>query len=152
MDDCGASDIKFQKSICCWSEILHVVEVMMEKCERDKFGVFAGIARRIYFQINKVVHGGKFLHLNPIARGAIVSVEEYKKANLTETVSSTESKSGICTTWKAPPKGYYKVNWDVDVNKFNWRMRIGIVVRDNKGFVHAAISMTRMDHLDPSAA
>jgi hypothetical protein len=127
-----------------------VVEIMMEKCERDKFGLFVGIARRIWFQINKVVHGGKFLHPNPIARGAIVLVEEYKKANLTETVSPTESKSGIYTTWKAPPKGYYKVNWDVDVDKFNGHMRIGIVVRDNKGFVHAAISRSEQIPAKPA--
>jgi len=54
--------------------------------------------------------------------------------------------------WKALPEGHYKVNWDATVDKLSGRMRIGIMVRDHEQFVHAARSMTRMDHLDPIAA
>jgi hypothetical protein len=46
---------------------------------RNEFVLFVGIARKIWFQRNTVVHGGEFLHLSSIARDAITSAEEYKK-------------------------------------------------------------------------
>jgi hypothetical protein len=36
----------FQKSTCCGSNILQVMEVMMEKCDRDNFVLFVGITRK----------------------------------------------------------------------------------------------------------
>jgi hypothetical protein len=45
---------------------------------------------------------GDFLHPNFIARDAIISAEEYKKANLPETVLSPKNRSGIQSKWKAP--------------------------------------------------
>jgi hypothetical protein len=47
---------------------------------------------------------------------------------------------------------YYEVNWDSVVDKFNGRMRIGIVVQDYEGYVHAARSMTRLGNLERATA
>jgi hypothetical protein len=51
-----------------------------------------------------MIYGGEFLHSNSITRGAIVSANGNKKANLTEAVSPTKSRSGINTMWKAHPE------------------------------------------------
>jgi len=50
---------------------------MLERCDREEFVLFVGIARKIWFRRNTVVHGGEFLHSNSIAREAIISAEEY---------------------------------------------------------------------------
>jgi hypothetical protein len=108
--------------------------------------LFVGIARKIWFRRNTVVHGGEFLHLNSIAREAIISIEEYKKANLSKTVPSTENISGVHLKWKAPAESFYKVNWDAAIDKISGRLEIGIVVRDHEGYVHAASSMIKLGH------
>jgi len=54
---------------------------------RNEFVLFVGMARKIWFRRNTVVHGGDFLHLGSIARDAITSAEEYKK---------TEKKKQSC--------------------------------------------------------
>ncbi len=57
--------------------------------------MFVGIAKKIWFQRNTVVHGSDFLHPNSIASEAIISDKEYKKTNLLETVLLSENRSGI---------------------------------------------------------
>lgn len=37
--------------------------------------------------------------------------------------------------WKALPCGFAKEDWDAAVDKLNWRMRMGITVRDHEGWV-----------------
>lgn len=44
--------------------------------------------------------------------------------------------------WQPPPFGWYKVNWDVAVNKNLQLIGVGVLVRDYHDLVHAALSRT----------
>jgi hypothetical protein len=80
------------------------VEVMVEKCDNDEFVLFVGIAKKIWLRRNTVVDSGEFLHPNSMTTGAILFAEEYKKANLTESVFLAETRSGIDKRRKHLPK------------------------------------------------
>ena len=52
--------------------------------------------------------------------------------------------------WLAPIRGWYKANWDVAIDKSNERVGIGVVLRDEKEHVFAAMYKTRMGLLEPT--
>jgi hypothetical protein len=115
----GVSGIKFQKSNYCGSDFLQVVEAMVDKCDKDEFVLFVGIARKIWYRRIMVVHDGEFLHQNSTVKEAFKSVEDFKRANLSETVRPTENRSTIQSRWKAPTELHYKVNCDAVIDKFS---------------------------------
>jgi ribonuclease HI len=49
-------------------------------------------------------------------------------------------------------KSRYKVNWDVAINSTMRTMGVGIIVRDNRGQVHAASSKTIVSTQEPVVA
>ncbi|XP_059429871.1 uncharacterized protein LOC132163564 isoform X2 [Corylus avellana] len=53
-------------------------------------------------------------------------------------------------SWKPPVFGRFKVNWDVALDTKNNCMGLGVIVRDHKGLIHAALSKT-LNCLHPSA-
>ncbi|GLT69541.1 hypothetical protein SLA2020_416850 [Shorea laevis] len=52
---------------------------MLSKCDTEEFELFVGIARRIWFRRNFVVHGGEFIHPNSFLQGAIESDAEFRR-------------------------------------------------------------------------
>ena len=56
------------------------------------------------------------------------------------------------TKWSTSPVGLFKVNWDVAISKQNQRMGVGVIIRDERGKVNAALSQTVCTVYDPTTA
>jgi hypothetical protein len=52
---------------------------------------------------------------------------------------------------EAPPHGWYKVNWDVAIDKVHKRVGVGVTIREKNGQVVAAMSKTRRGILEPTS-
>lgn len=99
----------------------------MEECEW-----LAVVTRKIWFRRNTKVHGGSLL----------------VQTNWSEGGRMSKIQDSAPIVWKIPPSSIIKVNWDVAVDKQNKCIHIGIIVRDHKGSVLAAISSTKLVLLD----
>jgi hypothetical protein len=51
--------------------------------------------------------------------------------------------------WQPPPQSIFEVNWDVGFNPQLKRMGVGVIVRDDHGRVHAALSKTLNTYQEP---
>ena len=58
-------------------------------------------------------------------------------------ILSTIFQSSPYNEWKSPPHGSYKANWDVALSLGQKSISIGMIVRDYKGYMCAAMSQTR---------
>ncbi|XP_042974616.1 uncharacterized protein LOC122306248 [Carya illinoinensis] len=54
--------------------------------------------------------------------------------------------------WKAPPYGYYKINWDAAVDHKNQRVGIGVIIRDSDGQVIGTMRKNKFLNPDPHLA
>lgn len=79
-------------------------------------------------------------------------IEEFKRENLKVTDIDKVASNGSPYLWIPPPNGKYKVNWDSVVDNINGCMGIGIIVRDLKGHMIAAKSLTIMKNLESVVA
>jgi ribonuclease HI len=52
--------------------------------------------------------------------------------------------------WTAPNSDWKKANWDVAINKDQGRVGIGVIIRDEKGWVVTAMCRTRQGLLEPT--
>jgi ribonuclease HI len=50
----------------------------------------------------------------------------------------------------APSQGWYKANWDVAIDNLKGRVGLGVILRDERGQMLAAMSKTRIGTLEPS--
>jgi hypothetical protein len=71
----------------------------------------------------------------------LIAAEEYTQAQLTRTPNR----------WCAPPIGSVKANWDVVIDKYYGGIGIGVVVRDSKGDIVVARSLTKYGFVEPLA-
>jgi hypothetical protein len=124
---------------------------MLSKCDTEEFELFVGIARRIWFRRNFVVHGGEFIHPNSFLQGAIESDAEFRRTNSSYLSIATDEREVHHVKWFPPSEGKYKVNWDAAIDTVNKRLGIGLIVRNHNGLVIAARSQTKMGCLEPVA-
>jgi ribonuclease HI len=52
--------------------------------------------------------------------------------------------------WTAPNSGGKKANWDVAINKAQGNVGVGVIIRDENGWIVAAMSRTRQGLLEPT--
>jgi hypothetical protein len=60
------------------------VEGIFKICDEDEIKLFVGLARKIWFRRNEVLHGGSFTHPNVLVQRAMSSVAEFLHANTLE--------------------------------------------------------------------
>jgi hypothetical protein len=131
---------------------LQVVEVLSSKCYDEELELFVVISRRTWFHWNTIVHGEEFLDPNIVARGAMESFYEYKKVMALEGDQRRRESGVDHLRWKAHLVDIHKANWYVAIDKTNGRMGLGDIVRDYKGDVIAAKSLTKLGKLEPVSA
>jgi hypothetical protein len=56
------------------------------------------------------------------------------------------------SSWKSPPFGVLKANWDVAVNSKEQLVGVGVVIRSHEGAVKAAFHAVEKGITDPAAA
>jgi hypothetical protein len=72
---------KFQKSSSWGPTFRQAVIEVIQGCDDEAISLFVGIARRIWFRRNEVIHGGLFSHPNVLVQRAREDVEDFAAAN-----------------------------------------------------------------------
>lgn len=86
---------------------------------------------------NEVRHGGQDKRGSAIVRSALMMLEEFQAVNVKQIKEGTHMPEVV--KWKPPQLGRYKVNTDGAVFTKSKSVGIGVVVRDSKGEVIAAL-------------
>lgn len=66
----------------------HVVEGILKSCEEEEIKLFVGLARKVWFRRNEVVHGGSFTHPNVLVQQAMVSMADFCSAQYVDVPSN----------------------------------------------------------------
>ena len=120
---------------------MEVVEGIFNKCEEEEINCFVGIARKIWFRRNEVVHGGSFTHPNVLVQRAKEAVADFRDANMPVDPGVEGRSRSTPARWVGPRSGWSKLNWDAAVSEAHGTVGMGAVVRDEEGAVLAARCM-----------
>jgi hypothetical protein len=130
-----------------------VLETLIKRCSSMYIEIWAVLARKLWLRRNSVVFGGVFTSPNQLMREVVISIEDFKRANVpTEKENDFQAIPVPPVQWKALSLGLYKINWDAAIDMKNRRMGVGIIARDYQGLVVAACSLTLHDHTDSLVA
>jgi ribonuclease HI len=130
-----------------------VLETLMRRCSSVDIELWAVMAKKLWLRRNSLVFGGGFISPNQLMREAIISIEDFKRANVpTEKENDFQAIPVPPVQWKAHSLGLYKINWDAAIDMKNRRMGVGIIARDYQGLVVAAHSLTLHGYTDSLVA
>jgi hypothetical protein len=107
-----------------------------------------GLARKLWFRRNEVIHRGQFMHPNELVKRTISSIADYEAATKKDDVASAAVGDMVKEAWIAPRDGIFKINWDAGLNHKEGRIGLGYLVRDEGGRVIAAQCITKTGRLD----
>lgn len=147
----GVSSRVFQKSTFSGPGFLQVAEGVFQTFGGDEFCVFAETAKRIWFKRNAWIHDGVFLHSNAIVKEATDSIQEFHSTNRAEDNSSS-TRVDRRKQWAKLMDGWCKLNCDASINMREGRMGFGMIVRDSRGVVIVARSLSKLGSLELAAA
>jgi hypothetical protein len=143
---------KIQKSHFAGLDFMEVVEGIFTKCEEEDINLFVGLARKIWFRRNEVVHGGSFTHPKVLVQRAKEALAEFRAANKHIDRGVVERSMIRPVKWVRPRFGWYKLNWDAAVCGAQGTIGMGAVVRNVEGSMMVARCMVGRGFLDPCAA
>jgi hypothetical protein len=86
---------------------------------------------------------------NIILKETMSYMEEFKEVNQIQTHGANRVNNNVEIKWKVPLLGWSKANWDASLDKTGGKMGIGVVVRDEMGYVIDAVSKTRQGFFEP---
>jgi hypothetical protein len=61
-----------------------MVEELFKMCDEEELRLFVGIAKRIWFRRNELIHGGPFTHPDVLVQQAHQSLIDFSAANARE--------------------------------------------------------------------
>lgn len=108
------------------------------------------LARQIWFRRNKWAFDGVFTSPNVIIQKSFELIADYSHLHEKRSPGHSMRNPDCVKKWRAPSQGWYKANWDVAIDKSHGQVGIGVVIREEKGQVIAAMSKTRMSLLEPT--
>jgi hypothetical protein len=146
----GGSKKVFQKVTTGGVDFIQVAEKMMKRCEKDDFAMFVQLAHQIWLRQNGWIYEKVFTSPNDLVNMTYSYALEYKRANEQSNLLHNGNRNEQGGKWEAPTNGWYKANWDVALDSSSGRMGIGVIIRDDKGGVIAAMSKTREGLLEPT--
>ncbi|XP_059451173.1 uncharacterized protein LOC132181948 [Corylus avellana] len=141
-DAWSVSGRNFQKSLCEAMNFIDIIDYLFQHCSREDMDLFATTTRNIWNRHIFFLHGGPFHHPNYVAKEAALSVQQYWNVALTRENESRPTGEMAQVHWTPPPQNLFKENWDIAQCKEKQRIGIGIIIRDFKGLVCAALSQT----------
>lgn len=141
---------KIQKLSISEEDGLHLVEQWMISLDEDDLCFVSCLARRIWMRRNAIVFGG---HLPPpalLVQCTISSLAEYTQA------SSALKMKLPChpslSRWHKPPVGIIKVNWDAALDQSSNSIGVGVIARDEMGWIVASFCTTVPCFTEPTTA
>jgi ribonuclease HI len=142
MDVWGGCDRKFQKAQFQGTDFRDVWEDLILRCNGDELAFSAILARNIWQRRNLVVHGGGFSHPVVLIQEANSAFQLQLQVSQCDEERVEMGEDNGMARWQPPPRNMFKANWGVGVNPQRQQMGVGVIVRDDHGRVHAAVSKT----------
>jgi ribonuclease HI len=145
----GSCDRSLQKMLNRECEFVRLVDELLGKLNDEDLGFFAIISKGIWKRRNKVINGRLFSHPITMVNSARELHSQFKLAlerNAEPTVSSREED---VVKWCPPPTGCFKANWDAATSGDQKKTGVGVIIRDERGLVIAALSRTIFANFDP---
>ncbi|KAK3200780.1 hypothetical protein Dsin_024195 [Dipteronia sinensis] len=137
-------------SIESWWKLLWSVEIPI-KLNGDDVGLLCIVVWRIWFLINKRVHGEPEFSFGDVLVWShdflldCQGMRDPSDGRLSAVVQST-------VTWNPHNQGIYKINMDVAINSAGECVGLGMVIRDLTGFVMSASSQKNSAMYSPQVA
>ena len=110
----------------------------VERCDADEVAKVICIAWVMWHNRNVIRHGGKRRSGAELVRWASLYMEEYKLA--TETLFGKARVIDGARSWTPPPEHVFKINVDGAVFADQKEVGVGVIIRDEKGRLEAALS------------
>jgi ribonuclease HI len=146
----GNSTRAIQKYSSAGKNFICIAEDILKKGGQEEFGLFVQIARQVWYRRNKWVHEGIFINPNVVLKNTEEQLEAYKRLHEKGSPGDRREIPDREKKWMAPSQGWYKANWDVAIDNRKGRVGIGVILRDERGQMVAAMSKTRIGILEPS--
>jgi hypothetical protein len=150
VDDWGNSTKSIQKYSSAGRNFICIAEDILKKGGQEDFGSFVQIARQVWYKRNKWVHECIFINPNTVLKNTEEQLENYKRLHEKGPPSERSETPDRVNKWIVPSQGWYKANWDVAIDNSKARVGIGVILRDDRGQMLAAMSKTRNGTLEPS--
>ena len=112
--------------------------VITDWVEEEKLARLVTIAWALWFNRNEIRHGGVRKDGKDVLRWANQYLEEYWSAIDMERPAQVESARAV--TWLPPLANWFKINVDGTVFASQKATGLGVIIRDDRGRVEAALS------------
>ncbi|KAL4606444.1 hypothetical protein ACB092_09G103400 [Castanea dentata] len=133
----GCAHRILQKGLTNQDNISLLFENLMQKATVEVLEIFLVLGWLIWHQRNRIVHGGSLQEPDRLHVRASSFLEEYKEAQSHLAVPVT---SGHSQSWLPPEGMFYKLNFDAAVFTDASASGVGVIVRNARGEVMAALS------------
>ena len=110
----------------------------VERCDADEVAKVVCITWAMLHNRNVIRHGGKRRSGAKLVCWASLYMEEYKAAN--ETLVGKARVTDGARSWTPPPEHVFKINVDGVVFVDQKEVGVGVIIRDEKGRLEAALS------------
>jgi hypothetical protein len=152
----GGGSVIFQKSAFLGDTLMQLVEFCLDRLNTEDMGLMDVVSHKIWLRRNKLIFESIFTHPQVVFNEAVASIEEYHRYNRCEdeqvNINGVPSSTRPSMSWKPPPLGFIKVNWDALVNAKKKYIEIGIVARDNNSNFLGARAVTKSVVVTPKVA
>jgi hypothetical protein len=129
---------------------LGLLQQLLDKLEEEDFLEAVTVLRLIWLRRNTLVFEGSFTPPAILLGQAKIKHSEFVQA-ISPEIDQTEAVQ-TSSSWKSPPFGVLKANWDVAVNSKEQLVGVGVVIRSHEGAVKAAFHAVEKGITDPAAA
>ncbi|XP_075675254.1 uncharacterized protein LOC142644553 [Castanea sativa] len=129
---------KLQKRCVASTDLLQLMEYLVDKLMTEEVELFWIQAWLIWNQRNRVVFGGNLMDPRQLNKRAEEYLTEYKSAQMQLTVMQPEHNYSVI--WQPPPSSVYKLNFDAAIFSDLDRTGVGAIIRDEHGQVMAAMT------------
>jgi hypothetical protein len=130
-------------------DFLKLVENLTAVISKEDLGLFAVTAKGIWQRRNTFIHEGRFVHPNKIVNSARETYSLYQRAQRKNDDEKAVPAIIVEGKWVPPPAGSYKANWDAAMAGDHGKTGVGVIIRDDKGLIVAALSRLLYATLDP---
>ncbi|KAL0010846.1 hypothetical protein SO802_005954 [Lithocarpus litseifolius] len=127
------------------TDFITLLEYLLDRMEKTEVELMIVQAWLIWNQRNRVVHGGKFMDPGWLNKRAVELLEEYQRSQDSlhaDAVQGTTRQvtQNVGTSWQPPPQSVYKLNYDAAMFIDNASSGFGVVIRNFRGEVMAAMT------------
>jgi hypothetical protein len=137
------------------TSFVHLLEYSLQRFSCEKVELLTVVARKVWLRRNSLIFEGCFQPPRKIWEEALSYLEDFKSSMITDRsplLCLEVSSPSRFSSWKPPPHGKVKVNWDASINPKEKCIGVGIVARDSRGEFMGAQCYWLLLDTDPRSA